>query len=209
VISNPQGFGTPHFMALGHGAIEMEVGTVFEDTVVAPSLLIEDLDVNLEKGDQGANYEVILANLKKGEEPPPEEAEGGKKFIVREVVMRNIRVQTDVTVAGAKLTQVEIRFDEIRLENVGSETEGGALLSGLMGRIVAATLRAVFEQAGDILPDVIRNGLGAGLEGLGKLGKGSVKVVGKVTRNVGGKMVEGVGKVVEGIGGIFGRDKKK
>lgn len=208
VIGNPEGFETPHFMALGHGAVALELGSLFEDTVVVPSLRLEGLDVNLEKGDRGANYEVILANLKKGEEPPPEEAAEGKKFVIREVVMRDIRVQTDVTLAGKKLSTVELEIEEIRLENVGSETTAGSLLSGLMGKLVVATLRAVVQQGGKVLPEVVVNGVGAGLEGLGDLGKTGVRVVGKVTRKVGGKAVDalgkGLGKVAEGIGGLFG-----
>lgn len=205
-ISNPAGFETPYFMRLSTGAASMNVGSVLEDTIVVKSIELDGLKAHLEKSKNGANYEVILANMKKGEEEPAAEAPG-KKFLVERIVVRNIEVRADLAVAGEKLSSVDIRIDEINLENVGSDSESGVIMSQLMGTIVKAVLTGIVEQGARVLPEVMVNGLGAGLKGLGKVG---VKVVGKVTAKVGGKAVDVIGgaakDAIKGIGGIFGGD---
>lgn len=211
-ISNPAGFETPFFMNLSKGDAAIELGSVLEDTIVLERIELDGLKAHLEKTKAGANYEVILENMKKGEEP---KKEPGKKFLVKRVVVRDIAVRADIAVAGEKLSSVDLHIDEIALENVGSESGAGTVTSQLTGTIVKAVLTAIVEQGARVLPEVMVNGLGAGLKGLGKVG---FKVVGNVTAKVGGKAVEvigGAGKAVGGavkdvggaIGGIFGGKK--
>ncbi len=195
-ISNPSGFESPFFMNLAKAEAKLDVGSVFEDTIVMESIELDGLKAHLEKSKQGANYEVILANMKKGEEEGAAGEEPGKKFLIRRVVVRNIDVRADVAIAGEKLSSVDLRINEITLENVGSEGSG-VVVSQLMGTIVKAVLTAIVQQGAKVLPEVIVNGLGAGLKGVGKVG---VKVIGGA-----GKAVGGVAKdALEGIGGIFG-----
>jgi hypothetical protein len=201
-ISNPKGFETPYFMRLSEAKASMDVSTVFTDTVVVKSIELDGLKAHLEKRKDGSNYEVILANMKKGEEEGASgEEEPGKKFLVERITVRNIDVRADVAVAGEKLTSVDLRIDRIDLENVGSATDSGVIMSELMGTIVKAVLTAIVEQGARVLPEVMVNGLGAGLKGVGKVGF-------NVTVSVGGKTVKvlgGAGKAVGGaIKGIFG-----
>jgi len=204
-IGNPEGFETPHFMRLGEASAAMDVGSVFKSTVVMNSIELAGLDINLEKRDEGANYEVILDNMKSGEEAPPEE-EGGKQFLVERIVVSNITVHADVVVLGKTADRVTLRIPRIELENVGSETGSGVIMSQLMGTIVKSVLVAVVEQGAKVLPKVVVTGVGAGLEKLGGAGKIAVKVVGDVTADVGGKVVNVVGGVAKGIGKLFGGD---
>ncbi|MFI5403126.1 MAG: hypothetical protein ACHQ1G_09330, partial [Planctomycetota bacterium] len=131
--------------------------------------------------------------------------EGGKKFLANRIVIRDISVRADLAIAGEKLSSVDLQIDEILLENVGSDTEGGKITSQVMHTIVKAVLAAILEQGARVLPEVMVNGLGAGLKGLGKVG---FKVVGNVTVKVGGKVIKvlgGAGKTIGGVvNGIFG-----
>jgi hypothetical protein len=205
VISNPKGFETPFFMSLSTGDAALEVGSLFEDTVVVNSIELSGLKAHLEKTKEGSNYEVILANMQKGEEEGAAGEEGGKKFLAKRIVIRDIAVRADLAIAGEKLSSVDLQIDEILLENVGSDTEGGKITSQVMHTIVKAVLAAILEQGARVLPEVMVNGLGAGLKGLGKVG---FKVVGNVTVKVGGKVIKvlgGAGKTIGGVvDGIFG-----
>jgi uncharacterized protein involved in outer membrane biogenesis len=218
-VSNPEGFETPHFMKLAEGHSAVDTGSVFSDTIVVKSIRLEGLEVYLEAKDEGSNYEVILENMKKSEEAAPPPGEGGKeegeagpgkKFRADEIVVRDINVHADVAVRGKKLSRVDLRIPEIRLENVGSESGGSAVTSQVMGTIVKAVLRAVLEQGARVLPEVMVRGLGHGLKGVGKV---TFKVVGKVTGTVGGKAIEVVGEagkaVAKKIGGLFGGDDEE
>jgi hypothetical protein len=200
-VSNPTGFKTPFFMNLSKGDASLDIGSVFTDQVVMNRIALDGIELYLEKTKEGANYKVILENMKKGEEEKPPEP--GKKFLVQEVVVSNIVVHAAVAALGAKISTLDVKIDEIRLENVGSETGGGVIMSELMGTIVKAVLVAVLEQ-GAKLPGAIAEDLGKGLAGLGKvtvhLAGGAVKVVGGAGKAVGGA-VKDAGKA---IGGIFG-----
>lgn len=198
-VSNPQGFESPFFMHLDSGAAAMDVGSVFKDTVVMNSIALDGLELYLEKTDAGSNYKVILENMKKGEEKAPEE--GGKKFLVQEIVVRNIQVHADVVLV-AKRT-VKLTIEEIRLENVGSDTGSGVIMSQLMGTIVKAVLTGIVANGGELLGD-IGTELGSNLAGLGKVG---VKVLGNVTGQVGDEAVKalgGAGKTVGSAGKAVG-----
>jgi len=208
-VSNPQGFESPFFMHLDKGAAAMDVGSVFKDTVVMNTIELDGFEVYLEKTDAGSNYKVILDNMKKGEEEQVPEEEGGKKFLVQEVVVKDIRVHADIVLV-AKRT-IDLNIEEIRLENVGSDTGAGVVMSDLMGTIVKAVLTGIVAEGGEILGDIGME-LGSSLAGLGKVG---VKVIGNVTGKVGDEAVKvlgGAGKAVGGaaggavkkIGGIFG-----
>ena len=119
-VGNPDGFETPHFMAINTSAGTFSLGNLFAEAVEVPLITIEGVDVYLEKNQRGANYEVILENMKRAEEQGPDEREEkGKEFLIREIVIRDIIARADVTLAGEKLTRVDVEIEEIRLENVG------------------------------------------------------------------------------------------
>ena len=78
---------------------------------------------NLERNAGGANYSVILDNLKKldkGEKPKDPNAPQ-KKFKIGELSITNINVHLDLLggAAGA-LTKVDVPIHEIKLTNIGS-----------------------------------------------------------------------------------------
>ena len=200
-ISNPKGFETPFFMSLSKGEAALDMGSLLEDTIVVRTIELDGLKAHLEKTKEGSNYEVILANMKKGEEEGAAGREPGKKFLVERIVIRDIDVRADLAIAGQKLESVDLHIDEIDLENVGSGSDSGMITAQLMRTIVKAVLTAIVQQGAKILPGVMVNGLGAGLKGLGKVGvKVTVKVGGQAVKVLGGA-AEGLAK---GIDGIFG-----
>jgi len=239
-IANPEGFSAPHFFKMERAEMALTLGSVTEQRIVAPYFRMHGIDLNLQKGDEMANYEVILENLKKLEsEPdatdpeatePPESkptetgsAEPAIQFVIEEVVLTDIRVKAELSLTGLATREYDIRIDEIRLQNVGSETEGGSVVAELWGTIMKAVLSAVLRAGADILPDVMKDGLGAGLKGLRSVGGATIHVAGEsvgLVVDVAGEGVDaavdgveavgkGVGGVLKGIGGLFGGKKKK
>lgn len=217
-VGNPEGFHTPHFLAIGSVSCAFSLGNLLEDNVVLPQLAIEGLDINLEQNERGANYQVILDHMKKSEqEPPPAEQASDKKFVIREVVVKDIVAHTDVALAGEKLTNVDVKIPEIRLQDVGSGTDGGMLQSQLLATIVKATLEAIIKSGHEILPQAVVAGVGIGLEQVGGLvdvdAIKAVEAAGVNLTEIGGKAVEGVEKgmkeAVEGLGGLLGGKKEK
>jgi hypothetical protein len=228
-LANPAGYDAPHFMHLGSGEVAVTLGTLMEDKVVVPKLHLDGIDVHLVKKDGKANYEVILENMKTQESAPPttEEAQG-KKFVIQELLITNVTVHASMLPLGGSLTKVEVKIPEIRLQNVGSDSDNGALLKDVSGTIIKAVLVAIAKKGAGILPESILGGLENGLAGLKDLGDVGMKVageavdtakalakdVGKVGQDVvkgagdaGKGVVEGAGKALEGVGNIFKKNK--
>jgi hypothetical protein len=193
-IANPEGFETPHFMDLGSGAVALDIQSLNSDTVEIPKFELTGLDLNLEKGSGGANYEKILENLSTGEEKP-EEKEPGKKFVIREIVIKDVKV----TAKMAGVT-VPMKIDEMRMENVGSEGEG-VDLPKLIGLIVAGVLKGVAEEGAGVLPEGISKGLADGLEGLKGLGEHGAAAA-KLIEDAGGDATKELDKLGDKIKGL-------
>ncbi len=224
-VANPEGFKSEYFMTLGDGSVEVSLGSLMGDKVEVPLLTLNHINLALEKDKGKANYQVILDHLAEVSGPRDEPAEDteGKKFVIKELVITDVKVKAEV-IGGVS---VPITIPEIRLTDIGSDSDKGVLLKDLSGIILTAILTTVVEQAGDILPGGIGEGLQGGLASVGDLGDFGMRVVGDVTSQA-SEMVgeaaekleekakvakEEVGKTVDklkaGLGGFLGGNNDK
>ncbi|MHC4134924.1 MAG: AsmA family protein [Planctomycetota bacterium] len=198
-IANPEGYTDDRFFRLGAGHASVSYGSLSEETIVIPEIVLDDVSVSLEKDGGKGNYDVLIENLEKyaGEKEEKEPTEG-KKFVIEKISVRNITVKSRmraVVVTPALTTKI----NEITLTDVGSGTgvPMGVVIRKFIGGLLAGIANSGVSLAGDI-------GKGLGNATLG-IGKDGIKVVGE-----GGKAVTGAAEdVVEDIGGIFGKKKKK
>jgi uncharacterized protein involved in outer membrane biogenesis len=226
-VSNPHGYGTDHFLTLKDGDVAVSLGSLRQPTVELPQLTLSGIDMNLEKKDGKANYQVILDNLKKLESGETKPADpDAQKYVIRKLNVRDIMVHLDMGI-----TKLDVPVDEIVLEDVGS---GGKAvkITDLAGVLIKAVLTAVANKAGDIIPGDIAGelkGALAQLESLeqiadvkkiGEIGKKLTDDAGKVIGEIGDKLPgvgdkagDGLGdvgdKAKEGLGGLLGGEKKK
>ena len=217
-VSNPQGFKTSHFMTLGNGGVAVSLPSLREEVITLPYLKLDAIDLNLEKTDGKSNYQVILDNLKKLEgeskEPTPKKEEEGKRFIVKEVSITNVKVHVN---QGGLIQNIEIPIDEIKLKDVGSESGKGVLLKDLAGVIVQAVFAAAVQVGGNLIPTEMLGELKGGLEQLDSLEKlADIESLGKNLENIsaplkdiGDKLKEDPGKAIKDLGGLLGGEKKK
>ncbi len=129
-IGNPEGFPAEHLMKSGDFNIDIDSGTLRQDTVVINELVIDGLHVNIEKKDDQYNVTAITDYMSEkfggGEEttPDPEPAEDdapGKQVVVKKVVVKNITAKVD---AGGIVGTVELKqgdIPDIVLENVSQD----------------------------------------------------------------------------------------
>jgi hypothetical protein len=152
-VNNPAGYKSASFLTMDSGGIEVALGTLQKDVVEVPRLNISHLTINLEKADGKANYQVILDNLKKlesGQQTPPKES-GGKKFIINEVHIHDVKVHVDLLPVGGALTQADITLDAVYLKDVGSAGKG-VPLPELASIIVKALMSAIANKGAGIIP---------------------------------------------------------
>jgi hypothetical protein len=208
-IENPEGFEEPHFLELDEGRFEVALGTLTEQRIEAPLLELSGLELALEKREGRTNYGVILERLKqisggKAPEAPPED-EGGKTFIVHEVVIRDITARVDLLAVGGDLSEVVVTLPELRFHELG---EGGAPLSAIVAEVVRAVLAAVVEAGAGRIPEAVLDELEGGLaqirEGLDELGTRAGQVLDEIGVGEGLEKASGaVEDALEEAGGVL------
>ncbi len=228
-VANPPDFNAASFLQLNRGDVAVTLGSLMGDKVEVPYLKLSGIELTLEHDGQRANYDVILEHLKsvggdagpdsEPTEPQPDDTGSGKKYVIYEVVINDVTVNGHFKIVGDKTTDVSFKIPEIRLTEVGSDSEGGVLLSQVSGTLLQAVLEAVVRQGGDVLPDLILGNLDAGLQDLGKLGdqmvteaEKTIDRVGQEAERFGGevekeveKTLDDAGKQLEkGIGDLLG-----
>ena len=216
-IANPAGFESPYFTHLGQGDVEVALKTLRQETVELPTLTLTDLEIYLDKKEGKANYDVILENLKRFEsQENAQDDAGGKKFIIEEVLIKNIMVHVQLLPLGGDLTKLDVPIDEVRLHDVGSGTDGSVLMSELTSVIIKAVLAAIVQKGGGLIPSDILGDLGQGLGSLAEIGLDVATGLGDRIKDAGGgldEVTEGLGDAIksigDGLGGLLGGDKKK
>ncbi|MEO1583595.1 MAG: AsmA family protein [Planctomycetota bacterium] len=219
-IANPEGYDTPHFLSLGSADAAVDLATLQEDTVEVPALIIDGIDIYLDKEDGKANYDVILDNLKRFEKasdpdapeaPPAAEDPDApkKKFVIRKIEVRNVTAHVEFVPLAGDLARTTVTVPEIILEDVGEKDP--VTIAKLTNVLIKAIFASVISVGSDVLPAGVIDGLNAGLGGLTDLassgigmgidvGEGVVNIVG----DVGGVAVGAAGDVLKGAGGLAG-----
>ncbi len=227
-VANPQGYQSPHFLAMDRSQVQVALRSLTGDTVEVPLIELGGIDVNLEKREGKANYSVILANLGRFEsgEPAPDQPpaeEGGKRMVIHKLLIEDITVHVDLLPVGGSLTRQEITIPRIEMQDIGSDTDKGVLISEISSIVLKAVLKSVIDSGiqlpGDVLKDL--SGSLANLDSVGQFGVQVVGDVGSQVTEIGQQIGEQVGQigekageavgdvtkgVTEGIGGLF---KKK
>ncbi|MHC4947921.1 MAG: hypothetical protein ACYTG1_06630 [Planctomycetota bacterium] len=202
-VSNPDGFDSPHFLRLDNGGVAVSLGSLREDVVELPHLTLAGLDMHLQRGGSGANYQVILGNLKRFESGDPAGDAGdkdGKRFVIRKVEIRDVNVHVDLAPVGGDLTKIDVPIEVIELTDVGSGTGGGVLLTELSGVLVKALLAAIVDKGGGLIPADV---LGELTSGLGDLSSLSDMGIGMVSE-LGGSLDEIAGQATDALGDVTG-----
>jgi hypothetical protein len=197
-IANPSGFDQKHFLQIGSGRAQTSLKALRGDPIVIEQIVLQDVELALEREKGRTNYAVILDHLAsiQGKSPPDEE---GRGVVIRELLIRDINAHVDL-VSGKLLSQ-DVVIPEIRLENVGDENAEGMQASELVGLITRAVLLSVAKKSGGLTGDLTKR--------LGRAGSIAGILIEAGTDDA-GEPVEQLGKAVEktldGLGNFF---KKK
>jgi len=224
------------FMILGTGTAQISAGSLMSDTIVIPKVELSNIELSLVGLEGKKNYEVILESLKRFQgDNPPKESEGGKKIVIKELIIRNITVNyyfdADPALGAIAMgpKQIVIADDEpMVLTNVGA---GGvpmpqitadiitdimvqvmANLAGDLGGHMKGLANSLVDTLGtDKLGETLKDlNLGDHVKAIGDLGVDLGEGVGDLLKGVG----EGTGDVLKGVGGglknlLGGKEEEK
>jgi hypothetical protein len=176
-IANPEGFTGKRFLRLGSIRLDVHPTALREPTVVIPSLALEDIDLALEGSPRGTNYGRILSNLGSftgggsGKPGPAAKSGGGKKFVVRELVVRNVKASMALSGLGSNLANASVEVPEMRLHDLGGA--GGMPLPELISQVTASVVQGVMRKQPELTGlagDALKGGAQKAREELEQLG---------------------------------------
>lgn len=157
-IRNPEGFEAENLIAIDHGHLDIDAGSVFDNEIVVDSLVLAGINVNLLQVDAGNNAGAVMRNIKTnvGESS----GQSDKKLMIKYLALRDISVSAALTIAGKQQYEGSYSLENFTLENVGGSD--GATIGEVAGRVVRAVLTRAATQ-GDLPGQLSEN-----LEGLGR-----------------------------------------
>lgn len=152
MVANPAGYQGDHFLRLGDGSVRVALGSLTGSTVEIPSITLTGIDLNLEQTLGGANYRVIMDNLGRFESAPAEEKSSGKKFVIREIVLKDVKVHVSAASSIGPGIRATVPIPQVRLTDVGSDSDGGVIMAQLVGELLKAIIAASIENGAGIIP---------------------------------------------------------
>jgi hypothetical protein len=168
VVGNPAGFKTPHALKVGEIEIVIDIASVASDVVLIRRIAIAAPDVIYEKGDAMTNFDAIQKNIA-AHLGPADDKQGGKRLIVEELTIRNIKAQASAGFMQGKT--VSVPLPDIVMHDVGKAR--GGLTPGELGAEIARALKS--RLTGAVSFDKLAKSAGEALNKAGTTIKGLFK----------------------------------
>ena len=155
-IANPQGFDAPQLMQLGKGTLAVNLKSLAQDTIVIPEISFSDLTLNIEQKDRTSNVKKLMDSMAArtpadtaGKQAPQEKGSGKavKQFIVKRVVLNNIKVNAKVSAMNNVLTDTSVTIPSIQLKDIGKSSDG-LPMEAIIKELVNAILNASINNSG-------------------------------------------------------------
>jgi hypothetical protein len=204
-VANPSGFSGDPFLAMGRLETLVPVADLMKDTIEIPKVELAGIRVSLEQSLAQSNWSVITDNLRKFEsgEKKPEEA-GGRRFVIRELVLSDVKVGVALVPIPGKALKREIELPTTRLRDIGADGGKGALIGEVASVVVRAILGAVAEHGGGVLPSQTAADLSGRVKGLIDLGVQGGAGQGHSIRD----LRTDPARAMQGLEGLLGGKKK-
>jgi len=209
IIGNPEGFKTPSLMELNQFVVDLNMASLFTDTIIVKQIHIDGPEITYERGLKASNLSALQKNLAPAEEAPAKEPEEkvakekkapAKKVVIEDFLFENGKVNVSITLAGGK--QLTVPLATIHLKDIGKESEGASIpevVNEVFGAITKSVGQAVASSAdfaGDIAGDA-----GAALKGAGGAATDAAKDVGGAATDAAKGAAEGLKKLGSGLFG--------
>ena len=188
-IANPEGYQSDRLMALGHGKVACDIGSLLGDEIIVREILLDspELTIDLKPGlPPKSNLGDLMARIKRDE--------SSSKFRVDLIRITQPKVRFHM-LAGKT---ADLVLPDIEMKEVKNSDGTPLMLADIFRQVLASMGDSAFKNSKGVVPDDLLKGFG------GTLGaaRGVLDQV--------GKGVGGIGKEVGGaLDGLLGKDKKR
>lgn len=220
IVGNPEGFQTDRLFNLKTLEVELDVRSLFSDTIRIREILIDSPEITYEMGLRRTNLGTLIDHMTPAESKPEDDDEAkkaGKKVIIDE--LRIVAARARISTPGMGSKAVPVQLATITLNDLGGEGQSTAQITG---HVLKAILGAVGNAAlgvGGLVGDGAKAVTGS-VEEVGEVAlkgaeavvevaaDGAGAVVGEAAKGV-GVAVDVAGDGVKAVGGAAGKGVKK
>ena len=200
-VANPEGFETDYLLAIGGCSTKVKIGSLFSDTIVVETILLEGLTLTIEQKGLTSNLETVLKNIEKMKKEPSEkkdeaEEKPGKRLSVERVEIVDAGARIKLLPIPGQADVLEIKLAPIVLEDITPDRNRAELAGTVFREVLLAVAGAAVEAGGDKLPAGLRQGLDQAISGLEEV-IGTVRE--QISENAGKALGEGV-KAIDKVG---------
>ena len=200
-LGNPAGFKTPSAMKVGSVLVNVDEKSLTSNTIVIDRIEVITPEITYEKIGKNDNLNTILKNItktsdsEKRSKQKSEEEGAGKKLIIRDFIVKQGKVNLDLSVYEIGEKQISVPLPDIHLKDIGKK-KNGALPAEAFKEIFAALYAKIKSPAVTDMLNEQLNKMGVNLDSLGE------DVIKKLGDTIGKEEgLEDFGKKVKGMFG--------
>jgi len=165
VVRNPPGFQTPSAFELDTVSFALDTISLFSNVISIDNVRIVKPQITYELTEKKSNIEEIiehvrsLSSSKRQQDGSPGGKAGEKHFSIREVVITDAMIRVSHAVLKGKTASLTV--PEVRVRNIGTDTDGGVLVSQALYAVLNAVdkkvLGGISRSSRDIARDLEKN----------------------------------------------------
>jgi len=170
VIGNPEGFHADYALSLGDFSAAVNLRSLLSDVIVIRRIVIVKPDIIYEFGPGGSNLQVIQRHVNRYSEAsgsaPAKAAtpkkSGGKKLLIRDLVIKNASVEVSASVMQGKVLTVPL--PDLQLHDIGKESNGataGEAVEQVLGALTKSVSTAVAKANLGRIEEKLQQGAGS------------------------------------------------
>ncbi|MEZ4483445.1 MAG: AsmA family protein [Syntrophotaleaceae bacterium] len=156
LLGNPQGFSSPHAVAVKSIYVDVDEKSLTKETIVIDRIEVVGPDVYYEKGAGSDNFKALQKNIRRAagsdsSKTTADRADSGKKLVIRDLVIRDGKVH--LAVKGLAGQEVSAALPEIRLQNIGQDKAGVTpaeaaqqIFAALYGKVSSPDVNAILNK---------------------------------------------------------------
>ncbi|NLB55927.1 MAG: AsmA family protein [Lentisphaerae bacterium] len=202
-VGNPEGFKTPSLFDLGLIDIDLNVKSLFTDTIEIREIIIEAPEITYERGLKSSNIDALTAKFdtppadKDKVKEPTKEKKDGKKVVIKSLKITDGKVNVSFTALGGHA--MTLPLPSIHLTGIGEEKDASFLdaITEIIAEIGKSVIGLV-TSSGKFAVDGLKSAgslITEGLKSTGNLVTGTLKGAGgraeDEAKNVSDKATEG------------------
>jgi hypothetical protein len=179
IVANPPGYQHKNMLELGTAQLNLDIKSVFSDTINIENILLENMTVVLEqKGLTGNNIQDVIDSMASSKketktETQPTPGSPGKKLLIKNLQINEVTVNAKLLPVPGKVDTITIKLPPVTMHNLGSDDKLDT--AALANKILLIIVDGIAKQGAGLLPADMINSLNAGLQEVRKLPENIIK----------------------------------